>query len=247
MVTGDRLRCHMGNFNPCQLDFDCMWIQDQTHSTPAPLTSLNSGLMISLGGLLLCMHIRLCVVGWQTVDSFSWQLSVTDSSSPSCPRPQTLFAITQPFVCGVSLNQPAFLTHVTPHLMTAGFTASPWWVIMAGVYCINKPLAAEFTFWKTEFLFALQPSAIFFYLLFSVWLFTFSTADIRSSQPPPSFHLPLPLFHPLFHTMSIPLGKGHPGNREAVVDIEINKQKKRERSDGKLCLVIFRVNYRPTF
>lgn len=49
----------------------------------------------------------------------------------------------------------------------------------------------------------------------------------------------------LFHTMSIPMCKGHPGNREAAVDREINKQKKRERSDGGQSLVSHRVNYRP--
>lgn len=63
---------------------------------------------------------------------------------------------------------------------------------------------------------------------------------------PSSFHLPLLSLHPLFHTMSIPMCKGHPGNREAAVDREINKQKKRERSDGGQSLVIHRVNYRPT-
>lgn len=66
-------------------------------------------------------------------------------------------------------------------------------------------------------------------------------AAIRSSQPP---HLPVLSRHPLFHTMS--MCKGHPGNREAAVDREINKQKKRERSDGGQSLVIHRVNYRPT-
>lgn len=65
-------------------------------------------------------------------------------------------------------------------------------------------------------------------------------------NPPSSFHLPLLSLHPLFHTMSIPMCKGHPGNREAAVDREINKQKKRERSDGGQSLVIHRVNYRPT-
>lgn len=44
--------------------------------------------------------------------------------------------------------------------------------------------------------------------------------------------------------MSIPMSKGHPGNREAAVDREINKQKKRERCDGGQSLVIQRVNYR---
>jgi len=48
---------------------------------------------------------------------------------------------------------------------------------------------------------------------------------------PSSFHLPLFSLHPLFHTMSISMCKGHPGNREAAVDREINKQKKREE-DG---------------
>lgn len=62
---------------------------------------------------------------------------------------------------------------------------------------------------------------------------------------PPSFHLPL-LLHTLFHTMSIPTCKGHPGNREAVVDREINKQKKRERNDGGQNPVNHRVNCRPT-
>ncbi len=64
-------------------------------------------------------------------------------------------------------------------------------------------------------------------------------------NPPSSFHLPLFSLHPLFHTMSIPMCKGHPGNREAAVDREINKQKKRERSDGGQSLAIHRVNYRP--
>lgn len=62
---------------------------------------------------------------------------------------------------------------------------------------------------------------------------------------PSSFHLPLLSLHPLFHTMSISVCKGHSGNREAAVDREINKQKKRERSDGGQSLVIRRVNYRP--
>lgn len=39
--------------------------------------------------------------------------------------------------------------------------------------------------------------------------------------------------------------KGHPGNREAAVDREINKQRKKERSDGGQSLLIHRVNYRP--
>lgn len=65
-------------------------------------------------------------------------------------------------------------------------------------------------------------------------------------NPPSSFHLPLLSLHPLFHTVSIPMCKGHPGNREAAVDREINKQKKRERSDGGQSLMIHRVNYRPT-
>lgn len=73
-----------------------------------------------------------------------------------------------------------------------------------------------------------------------------------SDQPSPrpwSFHLPL--LSPLppssfFRAVSIPTCKGHPGNREAAVDREINKQKKRERSDGGQSLVIHRVNYRPT-
>lgn len=40
------------------------------------------------------------------------------------------------------------------------------------------------------------------------------------------------------------MSKGHPGNREAAIDREINKQKKRERCDGGQSLVIQRVNYR---
>lgn len=69
-----------------------------------------------------------------------------------------------------------------------------------------------------------------------------------SDHPNPlsSFHLPLLSLHPFFQTMSIPMCKGHPGNREAAVDREINKQKKRERSDGGQSLVFRRVNYRPT-
>lgn len=63
---------------------------------------------------------------------------------------------------------------------------------------------------------------------------------------PTSFHRPLLSLYPPFHTVSIPMCKGHPGNREAAVDREINKQKKRERSDGGQSLVIHRVNCRPT-
>lgn len=57
------------------------------------------------------------------------------------------------------------------------------------------------------------------------------------TSPPPSVLLSTPCQYQC--------AKGHPGNREAAVDIEINKQKKRERSDGGQSLVIHRVNYRP--
>lgn len=68
----------------------------------------------------------------------------------------------------------------------------------------------------------------------------------RIIPTPSSFHLPLLSLYPPFHAVSIPMCKGHPGNREAVVDREINKQKKRERSDGGQSLVIHRVNCRAT-
>lgn len=48
------------------------------------------------------------------------------------------------------------------------------------------------------------------------------------------------------HAVSIPMCKGHPGNREAAVDREINKQKKREESNGGQDRVIHRVKRRPT-
>lgn len=68
----------------------------------------------------------------------------------------------------------------------------------------------------------------------------------RLTPAPSSFHLPLLSLHPPLHAMSIAMCKGHPGNREAAVDREINKQKKRERSDGGQSPVIHRVNCRPT-
>ena len=55
----------------------------------------------------------------------------------------------------------------------------------------------------------------------------------RIIPTPSSVHLPLFSLHPLFHTMSIPMCKGHPGNREPVVDREINKQNGREVMAGR--------------
>lgn len=92
---------------------------------------------------------------------------------------------------------------------------------------------ADFTFWEVWV--SLYPAAYFIPI--------FALA-IRSSQPLSSFTCPSSPFILFFHIMSIPMSKGHPGNREAAVDREINKQKKRERCDGGQSLVIQRVNYR---
>lgn len=114
---------------------------------------------------------------------------------------------------------------------------------MAGVDCINKPLAAAFTLPKklTFFLFILS---LVFMLISRLLIIYMQPSD--HPNPPMSFHLTLLSLHPLFQTVSIPMCKGHPGNTEAAVDREINKQKKRERSDGGQSLVIHGVNYRPT-
>lgn len=45
--------------------------------------------------------------------------------------------------------------------------------------------------------------------------------------------------------MSIPACKGHPGNRAVAVDSEINKQKKREESNGGQSPAVAGVNCRP--
>lgn len=115
-------------------------------------------------------------------------------------------------------------------------------VITAGVDCINKPLGPEFALWHAG-VSALLPV----FHKYGDFVLGFDYLEHQLSPPPAplSSHPPLLSLYPLFHGVSIPMCKGHPGYREAAVDREINKQKKRERSDGGQSPVIHRVNYRP--
>lgn len=113
----------------------------------------------------------------------------------------------------------------------------------------QQALVAEFTLRK-RLTFCLPPGILHADLCLDYLLVEMQPSDHPDPPPHPpppssSSHLPLLRLCPAFHTTSIPMCKGHPGNRAAAVDGEINKQKKRERSDGGQSLVIHRVNYRP--
>lgn len=119
-------------------------------------------------------------------------------------------------------------------------------VIIVGVGCINRLFVAEFPFWGFTF-FCLSCVLLLCWFLLLKRLIIYILNCNPQIIPTPFCPITC-LFCPfiLFSTtMSISVRKGHPGNREAVVDREINKQKKRERSDGGQSLVIHRVNYRP--
>lgn len=68
-----------------------------------------------------------------------------------------------------------------------------------------------------------------------------SQFSLRIPTHPP----PLPTSLLPIHAVSIPACKGHPGNRAAAVDSEINKQKKREESNGGQSPAVAGVNCRP--
>lgn len=88
---------------------------------------------------------------------------------------------------------------------------------------------AEFLFNQLPVLLNCAPPLLIIYML---------------QSPPPTCHSSASILP--IHTVSIPVCKGHPGNREAAVDREINKQKKREASNAGQSRVIHRVKCRPT-